>query len=64
MALTDEDLDRIGDKMTIAVMRGMEEHRSKDHTPVEKRIAQLQRHQWYERGAFAALALWMGWKHS
>lgn len=64
MALTDEDLDRIGDKMTLAVMNGMDRHKREDHKPLEHKIGALQRQQWYERGIFAALAFWFGLKHS
>ena len=43
MPLTDEDLDRIGDKVEIRMLKAFNEHRTADHDPLERRVNKLRR---------------------
>ncbi len=38
MPLDDLDIDRIADKVEIKLLKGLQEHREKDHAPLEKRV--------------------------
>jgi hypothetical protein len=43
MALTEEDIDRIGDKNKIMLLEALDTHYEKEHKPLERRIAKLNR---------------------
>ena len=56
MSLTDEDLDRIGDKVEIRMLKAFNEHRKADHDPLERRVNKLQRISYGFQVLWAAVA--------
>ena len=61
MPLTDDDLDRLGDKLKLSVHEAMDAHMEKVHIPVWHRLEKIERHQWYERGVIGAVLVGLGW---
>lgn len=60
MSLTEDDLDRIGDKLKIAAGAVMEQHMEKVHEPIYGRLTKIEtRLAWYG-GGLALLALLLG----
>lgn len=41
MPLTNKDIDRIGDKVELRMLKAFNEHREKDHKPLERRITKM-----------------------
>jgi hypothetical protein len=60
MPLTDDDLDRLGERNELMLRRFFAEHQEKEHLPVWKRIDKIERHQWYERGAVGVILVFLG----
>lgn len=51
MPLTDEDLDRLGDKLKISVRDALDGHVAGYHVPLEKRVGKLESAQGFLKGA-------------
>ncbi len=55
MPLTEDDLDRIADKLTIAVSEAMEKHIKGEHSELTLRLGKLERAVMFYRGAMWTL---------
>lgn len=42
MALSEKDIDRIGDKIALRISEKLDDHKEKDHKPLERRVGKLQ----------------------
>lgn len=58
MPLTDDDIDRMGDKVAVAVMKAFEEHRKADHVPLWAKMTELESKQSSAKG-FGKGIMWM-----
>jgi hypothetical protein len=57
MSLTEDDFDRMGDKLKIAVAEAMAMHLEKIHAPLTERLERVEKNYSWFKGALAVFGL-------